>query len=224
MPSTLPDLTLTYIVTEVVSLIYSKPQEKIARFCPLTVLRHDKSISKNEVRNLVNRDFKNDHVRDAIQKILGEAPGTNPYEMGFLRWYHFYYVLLNGSFDMNYSYHQTQYRSVHGTDQTGEGYEHDDEDNAEAKHKPFKNMSPKTVLADYCALMEGERRDGGECNGNNNDGEHICRKETNGNRKDLDCTMLFIALLDAYIINFLLCVVSDKFFCGRRQKIYVDKF
>lgn len=95
---------------------------------------------------------------------------------------------MNGSLDMNPSDQQTQYLLVAGSDQAGGSHEDDEESNAEEKYELFRNMSSKTVWEVYCALMKGDRCEGGDVNRNNNDDEQDCVQEIDGQQEKFEST------------------------------------
>lgn len=72
--------------------------------------------------------------------------------------------------------------------------------------------------------MNSEHLEGGYKNGNNNDGGHGCGQETDGQQEVFESTTLFIALMNAWIMNDLLWVVYEKIRGEQRQNIYVDNY
>lgn len=123
--------------------------------------------------------------------------------------------------NMDPSDQETLSLPVEGSDKSGEGQEVDEEDGSEDKYELFRNMYPKTVQADYFALMEADQREGWDVNRNNNNGEQIYGQEIDVHKGEFESIILSIAWFNSWIMIFIWSVDSDKSLSGQRQKIYL---
>lgn len=103
-------------------------------------------------------------------------------------------MVVNGILDIGPYDQLTQSLLGNRFDQCREGHEVYEEVHVEDKYVPLRSMSSKTIWADDRTLLKCSKREGGDENEGNNDGDQSCDQDTDGQQEELKSTIIFIYL------------------------------